>query len=184
MISSFSNFLLIDGQNLCFACSDLKKLEELDKPNVKAGACVCLCFHFVCCVQGWARKSVCVFHFVCGVQGWARKKSWKKLRPLITLYWKLALLFVLLFIVIFAVSSYSHYLFLNTAPLCVAQTLGEDPSREGLLKTPMRAAKALSFFTHGYSTSLPGEHVILTLHWVFWFCFSVVWQDVVLFRCV
>ena len=32
----------------------------------------------------------------------------------------------------------------------VLQALGEDPQREGLVKTPERAAKALQFLTHGY----------------------------------
>ena len=33
-------------------------------------------------------------------------------------------------------------------------TVGEDPKREGLLKTPMRAAKAWSFFTQGYTADI------------------------------
>lgn len=35
----------------------------------------------------------------------------------------------------------------------IIRLLGEDPSREGLLKTPMRAARALVYATGGYSLS-------------------------------
>lgn len=32
----------------------------------------------------------------------------------------------------------------------VLENIGEDPCREGLIKTPERVAKALQYFTHGY----------------------------------
>jgi len=35
--------------------------------------------------------------------------------------------------------------------------LGEDPNRQGLQKTPERAAKAMLFFTKGYDQTLEGE---------------------------
>ncbi len=42
-------------------------------------------------------------------------------------------------------------------PICEyppRQCLGEDPDREGLVRTPERAAKALLFFTQGYTQTV------------------------------
>jgi GTP cyclohydrolase IA len=38
----------------------------------------------------------------------------------------------------------------------ILTALGEDPRREGLLRTPLRAQKALRFLTSGYTTDLDG----------------------------
>ncbi|KAH8422503.1 uncharacterized protein LDX57_000257 [Aspergillus melleus] len=40
-----------------------------------------------------------------------------------------------------------------TAIRMILECLGEDPNRDGLLRTPQRYAKALKFFTQGYSIS-------------------------------
>ena len=38
--------------------------------------------------------------------------------------------------------------------LYISSQLGEDPDRDGLLETPMRAAKAITFFTKGYQETV------------------------------
>lgn len=37
------------------------------------------------------------------------------------------------------------------------ECVGEDPERQGLLKTPFRAAKALMYFTKGYEEQISGK---------------------------
>ena len=39
----------------------------------------------------------------------------------------------------------------------IISNLGEDPSRQGLLHTPERAAKAIMFFTKGYKEKIEGK---------------------------
>ncbi len=42
----------------------------------------------------------------------------------------------------------------------ILSELGENVEREGLLRTPLRAAKAMQFFTKGYQESIEGEYTI------------------------
>lgn len=46
---------------------------------------------------------------------------------------------------------------LKTAYTNLLEAAGEDIQREGLLKTPERAAKAFQFFTAGYHTDIKGK---------------------------
>lgn len=46
---------------------------------------------------------------------------------------------------------------LAAAVKTILTCIGEDPEREGLLKTPDRYAKALMFFTQGYEKNINGK---------------------------
>jgi GTP cyclohydrolase I len=41
--------------------------------------------------------------------------------------------------------------------------LGEDPTRQGLLRTPDRAAKAMLYFTKGYKENIAGRHFYINV---------------------
>lgn len=46
---------------------------------------------------------------------------------------------------------------LEAAYTCILRELGEDMDRQGLLRTPLRAAKAMQFLTKGYHETVEGE---------------------------
>jgi GTP cyclohydrolase I len=46
----------------------------------------------------------------------------------------------------------------------VLECIGEDPDREGLLRTPERYAQALMWMTKGYEERLPGRFFMPPLH--------------------
>lgn len=46
---------------------------------------------------------------------------------------------------------------LAAAYTTILRALGEDPERQGLLKTPWRAATAMQFFTKGYQETIAGR---------------------------
>lgn len=46
---------------------------------------------------------------------------------------------------------------ISEAVRTILSCIGEDPDREGLLKTPDRYAKALLFFTKGYEQNIRGK---------------------------
>lgn len=43
----------------------------------------------------------------------------------------------------------------------ILRSIGEDPNRQGLQRTPERAAEAFRFFTKGYEESLDGKMPML-----------------------
>lgn len=49
---------------------------------------------------------------------------------------------------------------LAAAYTTILRGLGEDPQRQGLLKTPWRAATAMQFFTKGYQEKIIGEYPV------------------------
>ena len=57
---------------------------------------------------------------------------------------------------------------LENAFSTILSTLGEDPERQGLQKTPLRAAKALCYFTRGYEESVQCKSGCITRNKLVW----------------
>ncbi|XP_067410906.1 GTP cyclohydrolase 1 isoform X1 [Emydura macquarii macquarii] len=53
---------------------------------------------------------------------------------------------------------------LAAAYTTILRSLGEDPARQGLLRTPWRAATAMQFFTKGYQETISGLSFHITEH--------------------
>lgn len=50
----------------------------------------------------------------------------------------------------------------------IIRHVGEDTERQGLAKTPERAAKAMLFFTKGYEQNLDGKYFLYRKNINFW----------------
>ena len=64
-------------------------------------------------------------------------------------------------------ASYGRLDEMKCAYTALLSSVGEDPSRQGLLKTPERAARALLFFTKGYEEQIAGVlHFYFPYDWI------------------
>ena len=53
---------------------------------------------------------------------------------------------------------------ISSATKTILESLGEDPERAGILNTPERYAKAMLYFTKGYTQNLEGKQTILLMN--------------------
>ena len=61
----------------------------------------------------------------------------------------------------------------------ILKLIGEDPEREGLLKTPERVAKAMQFLTHGYS--MKPQEILLSARFKDYYKQMVLVKDIELY---